>query len=114
MDKSGRAESGGIDLQSAVMLTGWTTPQTHDVTKRGVGNRANPKHGAACLHWDALSTAETARSGAYQLNPAFSRWLMGFPARWDEASPGWQEWCEVQEKIASVGSGDTAMPSCHK
>lgn len=31
----------------------WTTPQAHDTTKRGAGNRANPNAGNACLGWDA-------------------------------------------------------------
>lgn len=31
----------------------WTTPQAHDVTKRGAGNRENPNGGNACLASDA-------------------------------------------------------------
>ncbi len=34
-------------------LAGWTTPQAHDVRKRGPGNRVNPKAGNADLNWDA-------------------------------------------------------------
>lgn len=32
----------------------WTTPQTHDISPRGTGNRNNPKAGNACLAWDAM------------------------------------------------------------
>lgn len=38
---------------SALAQKGWTTPQAHDVRKRGPGNRANPKAGNADLNWDA-------------------------------------------------------------
>lgn len=43
--------------------------------------------------------AQTAKRGV--LDAAFSRWLMGFPETWDEASPNWESWQEVQEVIAS-------------
>ncbi len=38
---------------SELAQKGWTTPQAHDVRKRGPGNRANPKVGNADLNWDA-------------------------------------------------------------
>jgi hypothetical protein len=34
--------------------------------------------------------------------PAFSRWLMGYPAAWDRASPNFENWREVQARIASA------------
>ena len=54
------------------------------VTDQARGDRGTGRSG---------STAETASVG--QLNPAFSRWLMGYPPEWDA--------CAV-----------TAMPSCRK
>lgn len=41
---------------SPQFLRGWTTPQAHDVRKRGPGNRNNPAAGNADLNWDALAT----------------------------------------------------------
>lgn len=45
-------------------------------------------------------TTETARPGV--LDAAFSRWLMGYPAAWDRASPNFENWREVQVRIASA------------
>jgi hypothetical protein len=50
------------------------------------------------------SHAWTASGGASALNPAMSRWLMGYPALWDLTSPGWEDWSEWQARLASASS----------
>jgi hypothetical protein len=50
------------------------------------------------------SPAGTARRGA--LNPAHSRWLMGYRASWDRCSPSFSEW----ELIQSVLSDSSETP----
>jgi hypothetical protein len=77
-----------------VALAGWTTPQTDDRPTKNQGRTL----GAECL-----SIAATERPEGLALNPAFSRWLMQYPATWDEASPNWADWLAVQEVIASGG-----------
>lgn len=50
----------------------------------------------------SLSDGSEVISGGV-LNPASSRWCMGFPKGWDEASPNYADYCEVQERIARLG-----------
>ena len=94
-----------VSLNHVATLAGWTTPQAHDTSGRSRNQKAKhgTKHGCACLvrDMDKLNLDQPARLTASgelltgscagmesggQLNPAHSRWLMGYPTEWDDCA----------------------------
>ncbi len=106
---------GALPADAANLLASVATPTPRD-SKNGQASDATMQRNSRPLNEQAVNILATSTSapGAMALSrvldAAYSRWLMGFPSAWDEASPNFAAWQSVQELIATGGCADMATP----
>lgn len=101
-------------LQREARLAGWATASSRDwKDTAGMKTTGTNPDGSLRKRMDQLprqvhgllfesSIAPTKGTAASpQLNPGFSRWLMGFPVVWDVAAPGQREWQSAQHELTA-------------
>ena len=99
--------------QQVAMLSPWATASSRDwKDSPGMSETGTNPDGTTRGRLDQLprqahglisksSNVATEKRGAFQLNPSFSRWLMGFPAAWDSCGATAMQLCRKSRRNSS-------------
>ena len=109
--KSTPTHTGGMDLDGAVTLASWISPQAADANGSGINQHTaslcKQARSMAPGEPQTISLAATAAIG--QLNPAHSRWLMGLPPVWDDCGVTAMQSLQKPRRSSSVRSQRSAL-----
>ncbi len=104
---------GANDLNTAAVLVGWPTPAAKEAAggeykdpakalKRVLGPHSNDLRDFAKITGPTLSQSPVLMANRGQLNPALSRWLMGYPVAWDFCGGMAMQLCRKSRKFSSA------------
>jgi len=77
----------GFGLTLGQLTAGWSTPRAEDAESAGMRHSRGKADTLSAQVGQDLSGSPAATEKRGALNPALSRWLMGFPREWDDCAP---------------------------